>query len=91
MLAVSLLPNAFRCELAGANPNCLLGARLGLLAVLVTLTFVWKGLRPLRRYLTRLLSNFADETTAGWWTTATFWQAWFGGAAAPFGVSMLGT
>jgi hypothetical protein len=91
MLAVSVLPNALFYELGGSNPSWLLAAKMGALALMTAITMVWRNIRPLRRFFTILLAIYVFEVAAGWVTASAWWQGWFGGPAAPFGLSMLGT
>jgi hypothetical protein len=40
MLAASVLPNALFHELAGASPSWLLGAKMGMLVLMASVTFI---------------------------------------------------
>jgi hypothetical protein len=84
MLAVSLLPDAFFFELAGARPHWLTWAKIGGLAVMAAVTFFWKDVRPLRNYFIILLSIFVGEQAVTWLRATAAWPGRFGGANAPF-------
>lgn len=90
MLVVSILPNALLHELAGDAPVWLGWAKIGLLAALAVTTLFWQPLRLLRNFILLLLAIFVSEMVAGWLTGSALWQGWFGGANAPFTLSMLG-
>jgi membrane protease YdiL (CAAX protease family) len=91
MLAVSVLPNALLHELAGASStDWLKWAKLGLLAIMIAISFAWHELRSLRHFFVLLLAIFVTEEIASRLGATASWQAWFGGEA-PFVTSMLGS
>jgi membrane protease YdiL (CAAX protease family) len=90
MLAVSILPDALWHELAGGSPRWLFWSKLGLLAGLAAATFFWRVLRPLRAFILVLLGIYAFGELVGRLAASPLWQGWFGGASAPFTLSMLG-
>jgi hypothetical protein len=90
LLAVSALPDAVFHELAGAVPGWLLWAKLAALALAVASTLAAPGLRALRPFAVLMLALLVSESGLAWLSTTTVWQAWFGGAQAPFALAMLG-
>lgn len=47
MLAARVLPNALFHELAGSSLSLLLGAKTGMLAIMASVTFIWKDIPPI--------------------------------------------
>jgi hypothetical protein len=89
MLSVSLLSDALWHELAGGAPAWWGLAKIGLLAVLVALSFAWRSLAPLRHFIVLVLAIFVGEELVGRLTGSPLWQGWFGGPGAPFARTML--
>ena len=80
-LLVSTLPNAVWQSLAGTAPSCLLWVKVGLLVVLIILTFGWERIRPLRLFFLMLLVLVpAYQWLAAWLPTLLLWKQWFGQA-----------
>lgn len=90
VLAFSMLPNILWQELGGGDAGWLFAVKLGLLALLVGVSFLWSPLRPLRKFIIILLAIYGIEELVSRAAQAPLWQAWFGGADLPFTQDMLG-
>ncbi len=91
ILLVSLLPEVMVNEVLHLSIPWLFYAKLGLLAVLVVVSFVWKPARLLGRFFAVLLALYTLEEFTGRLAATPIWQAWFSqGASTPFTLSMLG-
>ncbi len=91
-LFASLLPAIIWQELFWGDAPDVLWLRLGSLALLVLLSLFWKALAPLRGYWLVLLAILvADELLRPVIARSTVWQGWFGGTAASWFRSSLGT
>ena len=89
ILIFSLIPNILWRELTGQDDRWLLWVKLGLLAALLIISFFWKFLQPLRKFLIILLAIYGFEEIIARVSQASFWQAWFGGAGISFGREMM--
>ncbi len=90
MLAVSVLPDALLHELTDARPDWLTWAKMGLLTIVVAISFAWHAVRPLRHFFVILLGIFVTEEIASRLGATAGWQAWFGGEV-PFVTGILGS
>ena len=92
MLLVSMLPNIIFTELFKQATPWLFWAKLGLLAVLIGVSYFWHVLTPLRKYLWVLAAIFGVEYLVATGTQLLVpWQRLFGGLGASFSAQMLGT
>lgn len=90
MLLVSMLPNILFHEVVHRSPSWLFWAKVAFLLLLGLASWFWPWLTSLRPFFLILASIYLIEAGVSLVTGSTTWQRWFGGADAPFVVSMLG-
>lgn len=91
ILLASLLPDILWREFIKTDAGWIFWAKIGLLAVLLAVSYFWPNLRPLRKFIIILIGIHAFEKIITWASFQPFWQAWFGGANQPFSNWMMGT
>jgi membrane protease YdiL (CAAX protease family) len=81
ILLVSQLPAIFWKEITGTPATWLLPVDLGLLAILLALTYIWQIIRPLRSFFAILIVLYVAEWTAGLVGDTPLWKSWFNSSA----------
>lgn len=77
-LLVSSLGDILWFELTGAAPWWLLAAKVGLLAALIALSWLWQPIQALRPFFVVLLAIAALTRAHIWLLALPAWQAWLG-------------
>jgi membrane protease YdiL (CAAX protease family) len=79
-LLVSLLPDILFKELSGNLPAWLYAAKVGLIAVLLLVSLLWKRLRPLWLFFAVLLAVFVLQWGVDRFYESLVYTTWFAGA-----------
>jgi len=78
---VSSLPDSIWQAFVGTLPSWLLWGKIGLLFVLIILTFAWHRIQSLRLFFLMLLVLVpASQWLFAWLPTLSIWKQWFGQA-----------
>ncbi len=73
ILIISELPDILISAVGGDNPAGMLWVKAGYLALFFGLSFLWKGIRPLRPLAFVMLVFFAALSVSGWVRTSVWW------------------
>ena len=76
-LLLSILPNIIWQELFGSPGMALFWSKIGLLGVLLILSFIWKPIKQLRHYFLLILFLFGFEELIDYFGHSQLWVDWF--------------